>query len=190
MVVVAVPDAPGTNPLAYVTEEARAIGELVPGATVLPPAGTTTTRDMVTNAMAQHQIAHFACHGIADLTNPPASRLLLHDHRTAPLTLHTVTGLHLTDAYLAYLSACSTTDTSPVQADEATHLTAAFHLAGYRNVIGTLWPINDRVAKTIAEDFYRRHADPAEALHHALHRCRANHPERPRLWAAYVHTGA
>jgi tetratricopeptide (TPR) repeat protein len=189
MVVVAVPDTPGTTPLAYVTEEARAISALVPGATLLPPAGTTTTRDMVMKAMEQHQIVHFACHGIADLTNPPASRLLLHDHRTSPLTLHTVTGLRLTDAYLAYLSACSTTDTSPVQADEATHLTAAFHLAGYRNVIGTLWPIDDQVAKMIAEDFHAQHTDPAEALHHALHRYRANHRERPRLWAAYVHTG-
>lgn len=190
MVVVAVPDAQRMSPIPHVAEEARAISELVPDATVLPPAGTRTTRDMVTTAMRQHQIAHFACHGIADLTNPPASRLILHDHRTDPLTLHTISGLRLTDAYLAYLSACSTTDTNPAQADETTHLTAAFHLAGYRNVVGTLWQIDDQVAKTIAVDFHAQHADPAQALHNALRRCRTEHRERPHLWAAYVHTGA
>ncbi|WP_216651350.1 CHAT domain-containing protein [Actinomadura litoris] len=35
-------------------------------------------------------------------------------------------------------------------ADEAIHLAAAFQLAGYRGVIGTLWPVADRPAVRFA----------------------------------------
>jgi hypothetical protein len=85
----------------------------------------------------QRPSRHFACHGLWDWANPAASRLLLTDHDSAPLTVTALMRLHLADADLAYLSACSTTLTSQALADEAVHLTAAVHLAGYRQVIGT-----------------------------------------------------
>ena len=79
------------------------------------------------------------------------------------------------------------------------HLTAAFQLAGYRSVIGTLWPVNDRAAMTIAEDFYTRllrtgtagpdPADAAAALHHAVRAHRARRPALPTQWAAHLHHG-
>lgn len=197
MMIVAVPDAPEAVELTGVAKEARLVHELVPSASMLPPHGDTTTREDVLEALPRHQIAHFACHGIVDLTNPAASRLLLHDHLTHPLSLHMITRLRLTEAHLAYLSACSTTDTS--QADEATHLTAAFQLAGYRNVIGTLWPINDRLATAIATSVYTqltRHTtvpdatQTAQALHDTIHRYRDRYPASPTVWAAHTHTGA
>jgi CHAT domain-containing protein len=154
----------------------------------------------VIELLRQHGIVHLACHGYANLRDPSASRLLLHDHATDPLTLHTITRLNLQHAQLAYLSACSTTDTNQEQADEATHLTAAFQLAGYRNVIGTLWPINDRTAISVATDFYaeltaNRTTPPApgqaaQALHQAVRKLRDTTPALPSRWAAYIHSGA
>jgi hypothetical protein len=198
--VVAVPDAPGSAPLDGAAQEASLVREYIPGATVLPAGGATASRDAVTEALRQHGIVHFACHGYANLRDPSASRLLLHDHVTSPLTLHAITRLNLRRSQLAYLSACSTTDTNQEQADEATHLTAAFQLAGYRNVIGTLWPINDQTAITVARDFYAdltanrtKPPDPAlaaQALHHAVRKLRDTTPALPTRWAAYIHSGA
>jgi hypothetical protein len=197
--VVAVPDAPHTSALAGVTAEVDRLRELVPGLSVLPAPGDTTTRDAVLAALPGHSIAHFACHGLADWNNPTASRLILHDHHTHPLTLDHITALHLTGAQLAYLSACSTTDTNLDHTDEATHLTAAFHLAGYQAVIGTLWPVNDTAAATITTAFYQRLThngttppdvtQTAHALHHATRAHRDAKPQLPDHWAAHIHTG-
>jgi CHAT domain-containing protein len=157
-------------------------------------------RENVVELLREHGIVHFACHGYADLNNPSASRLLLPDHTTDPLTLHAITRLKLNGAQLAYLSACSTTETNQEQADEATHLTAAFQLAGYRNVVGTLWPINDQAALKAARAFYEaltaggtKPPDPddaALALHHAVRTMRTGKPALPSRWAAYLHSGA
>lgn len=67
-----------------------------------------------------------------------------------------ISRLRLRDVHLAYLSACSTTRTRPELADEAIHITGAFLLAGYRHVVGTLWPVVDRVCTQIAGTFYTR----------------------------------
>ncbi|HEY9328259.1 MAG TPA: CHAT domain-containing protein [Streptomyces sp.] len=197
--VIAVPDAPDCPPLDGAVQEAEIVRDFIPGTAVLPAPGAVTDRDTVIEALPRHGIVHLACHGYADLRDPSASRLLLHDHAANPLTLHAMTRLDLRHAQLAYLSACSTTHTREDQADEATHLTAAFQLAGYRSVIGTLWPINDRTAITVARDFYTnltanrtKPVDPgmaAEALHHAVRNLRDKTPALPSRWAAYIHSG-
>jgi CHAT domain-containing protein len=74
-----------------------------------------------------------------------------------------------------------------------------FQLAGYRSVIGTLWPINDRTATEVTRDVYRgltnngtTPPDPtrtAEALHEAIQRQRDQATALPTRWAAYIHTG-
>ena len=191
--IVPVPDFPGA-PLPGVTEEATSIAALIPGARLLE----RPTRAAVLKSLPEHRIAHFACHGKADWAEPSRSSLILADHHTEPLTLADVTALNLT-ADLAYLSACSTSVTAPRLADESLHMTAAFQLAGYRNVIGTLWSVNDKAAARIATDFYAHLTaqgtgapqtdHSARALHHAVRALRAHHPDTPTLWSAHTHTG-
>ncbi|MCP3803506.1 CHAT domain-containing protein [Allokutzneria sp. A3M-2-11 16] len=189
MLIVAVPDAPDSPPLVGVTREAELLQELFPNAVRLPH----PTHDDVAEALGRHRIAHLACHGVADLSAPAESRLLLHDHLDRPLSVATIARLRLEHCELAYLSACSTTDTTRWHADEATHITTAFQLAGYRSVIGTLWPINDHAATVVAADFYTRLAGDtdvaATALHHTIRRHRDRYPRLPTQWAAYLHTG-
>ena len=141
---------------------------------------------------------HFACHGYANWADPGASILILPGDRAPPLTVADISAVNLTGS-LAYLSACDTSVTSPNLADEAIHITGAFHLAGYAHVIGTLWPVDDTTARDLASDIYRQltrdgstppdagHA--AHALHHATRRLRDQHPDKPALWAAHTHTG-
>ncbi|GAA0248823.1 hypothetical protein GCM10010492_55950 [Saccharothrix mutabilis subsp. mutabilis] len=174
--------------------EAEAIRRLVPDARLL----RTPTRDAVLEALPGHHIAHFACHGHADRADPSRSRLVLADHATNPLTVTEVAALRLS-ADLAYLSACDTSVTAPELADESVHITGAFHLAGYRHVVGTLWPIDDTTAAELATEFYTRLTDggtappeparSASALHEATRTLRARHPGTPTAWAAYTHTG-
>jgi hypothetical protein len=194
--IIAVPDAPNATALPGVQAEVDLLRPLLPGAVVLT--GPQATHDTVLADLPRHPAAHFACHGISDWSDPDASHLLLHDHETQPLTIGHISRLDLPGAELAYLSACNTSDASPRLLDEAVHITAAFQLAGYRNVIGTLWPVEDRAASSIATEFYNQLTDggrhqpntdnAACALHHAIRAFRAAH-RSPARWAAHIHVG-
>jgi CHAT domain-containing protein len=147
-------------------------------------------------ALPEAAIAHFACHASSDPADASASRLLLHD---GPLDIIEISQLELGHAELAYLSACATARGSIGLADEAIHIASAFQLAGYAQVVGTLWEIGDRMAARVAAEFHRELAgtvhDPvrpagAHALHAVIRRLRAELPTQPWVWAAYLHAGA
>jgi CHAT domain-containing protein len=97
----------------------------------------------------------------------------------------------------AYLSACETASVNRLP-DESIHVASAFHVAGYRQVVGTLWPTSDRVAARMATTFYTAmtgagtRADAgrcAQALHEATRQQRRRWPHQPTLWAGYIHVG-
>ncbi|MFF7379253.1 CHAT domain-containing protein [Streptomyces massasporeus] len=101
-------------------------------------------------------------------------------------------GLRLREADLAHLSACSTGVTAHRLADEFVHITAAFQLCGYRQVVGTLWPVTDAAAEAPAGAFHGRRAaglPGGAALTEALLDLRDRCPAAPTRWAAHVHTG-
>ncbi|MFF0472971.1 CHAT domain-containing protein [Streptomyces sp. NPDC004284] len=187
--VVAVPATPDRRDLPAAEEEARAVHRRHPDARlVIGPDATTPT---VLEALAHCSWAHFACHGAQDVAEPSRAALILHD---GPLTLRDIVGLRLPHAELAFLSACETSRGGVVLADEAISFAAALQLAGFRDVLGTLWSIDDSLAPVVAdlvyEDLSRRSApDPASALHAALRTARARHPQAVVNWASYVHVG-
>ncbi|WP_157620818.1 CHAT domain-containing protein [Saccharothrix sp. NRRL B-16348] len=43
----------------------------------------------------------------------------------------------------------------PAMAEKSINLASAFHLAGFKHVIASLWPLNDAVAADAARHFYR-----------------------------------
>jgi len=192
--VVVASDVPGTPRLPGASRESQILAKFIPTAATL----WRPTRNAVMAALPAAQVAHFACHGCADNANPRASQLVLYDYDTSPLTVADIGSLRLASE-LAYLSACDSAVTSLGLADEAVHLAGAFHLAGYQNVVGTLWPVGDRTAGMIAEDFYRQltrggTAPPdtsltSFALHSATRRLRDRFPGHPGHWAGYIHTG-
>ncbi|MEU6765498.1 CHAT domain-containing tetratricopeptide repeat protein [Streptomyces sp. NPDC046853] len=205
--IVAMPTTPGLSPLPYALDEARRIQALLPNPVqlterahddpCLAPDDDTPTTATVLAALPECAIAHFACHGASNRNDPSQSLLLLHDHTTTPLTVSTLAQTNTDHADLAYLSACSTADPGYLL-DEAIHLTSAFQLAGFPRVVGTLWPIDDRLSAEIAESFYT-HLRPsgtlapdqaAAALHHTIRAVRDRFPSMPSLWAAYLHAGA
>ncbi|QBI53036.1 CHAT domain protein [Streptomonospora litoralis] len=215
------PGLPGGQTLPHVADEADAARRHLPDSTVLrTPAfdadadaddvdpSMLPTAERVLQRLPSCAIAHFACHGTSDPTDPSQSRLLLYDHARNPLTVTSLGPLRLEGARLAYLSACSTAAIKTGDLiDEAIHVASAFQLAGFPHVVGTLWEINDRIAVTVADRFYTHLRDPdgnldpgraACALHATVREVRdgADLPEGydrtavPSLWAAYLHTGA
>jgi len=174
------------------------VSRLIPRSKILTAA--YATRENVLAALPHYRIAHLSCHGISDLRNPASSRLLLHGHADRPLTVASLAALRLTGAELAFLSSCSTSGTSQNLIDEAVHITAAFQLAGYQNVIGTLWPVLDEAASRITEQFYTRMTNAgagetrsvgaARILHDATRDLRNQYPHSPTDWAGFVHAGA
>lgn len=191
---VAVPRAPGARELPGALDELAVLRNRLPH----PPeemTGAQAGRDAVLAALPAHPWAHFACHAFSDLDNPSAGQLLVHDHDTNPLTVGQVGRLTLHDAEFAYLSACSTGRSSMRLADEAIHLASAFQLAGYRQVVATLWPITDRHAVRLADWIYAGIAangvgSAALAVHQATRQLRQRWPDHPTLWAAHIHAGA
>ncbi|MFI6169410.1 CHAT domain-containing protein [Nocardia sp. NPDC051052] len=135
---------------------------------------------------------HFACHAYADLTTPSLSGLLLQD---GTLTVTDISRLRLDGAELAYLSACSTAHRGWDHVEESIHLASAFHLAGFRHVVASLWPLDDAVAAQAATDFYRHLPPPADAtetadvLNRVTRELRERFPNRPDMWASLIHSG-
>ncbi|GAA0942944.1 CHAT domain-containing protein [Actinocorallia libanotica] len=150
-----------------------------------------TAVEGVLEALASADIAHFACRATSDPARPSRSRLLL---AGGELTVGDLGRMRRTPARLAYLSACATAHVAVDElADEAVHVASAFQLAGFRGVIGTLWPIADGAAAALAADCYERLArnwdDPAFAVHEAVRRRREAAPLLVRDWAGLVHVG-
>ncbi|RBR14477.1 uncharacterized protein FIESC28_07713 [Fusarium coffeatum] len=121
------------------------------------------------------KILHFAGHG-ESRRDPSQSCLLLEDWKTDPLTVDDLreSWLQEKQAFLAYLSACSTgSNQGKGLADEAIHLVSAFQLAGFRHVVGTLWEVSDPHCVDVATVLYQTLCDEGmtdEAVSLGLHR--------------------
>jgi len=194
ILVVAMPTTPGAGSLPFAGYEADLLGQRFPGRT-RTLTGTGATYATVIQALARARLVHFACHGTADLANPSASYLSLYDHERRPLTVSDVARLRLEHADLAFLSACSTARPGTRLTDEAIHLASAFQLAGYRHVIGTLWPVIDSAAAKVSKGIYSDLAGAgttdasAAALHTITRELRDQQLDAPSAWASHIHSG-
>ncbi|MFC9609027.1 CHAT domain-containing protein [Streptomyces niveus] len=186
--IAAVPEAPGYRHLHRAAEEARHVARLFPDGRLLLDGAAH--RDALEEGLRAHPATfHFSGHGVADPVAPSAGRLLAAD---GPLTVADIAALDLPDAHLAYLSACATAHAGLRLPDEALHLTSAVQMAGYRHVVGTLWPVDDTESLKRVRAFYehsRWSTDPALALHDTIVTARDTHPLAPSHWAGHVHSG-
>jgi hypothetical protein len=195
--VVAVPGPAGAPHLRNVRAEADEIASRYPGGRSL--VGRAAGRDQVLASLPGAGWVHFACHGYSDVADPSRGHLALHE---SELSVREVTGLDLSHAEFALLSACATARGGTALPDESIHLTAAFHLAGYRHVVGTLWPVADDVARAVTRGLYgtlgpdrrpggrAQFAAAARALHRTVQDQRRRWPGTPSLWTSWIHIGA
>ncbi|MFI5955299.1 CHAT domain-containing protein [Cryptosporangium sp. NPDC051539] len=191
ILVVALPDTPGSPRLAGVIGERTLIRELLPDRHTLLEGPDATTANVL-DALPSHRWVHFGCHGQQDPADPSGGMLALHDGGlTIPALGRRLGG---TTGELAVLSACQTATGGLALSDEAISVAAAMQFAGWRQVIGTLWTVRDTSAVAISRDLYRALAtdqrldvdQAARALHASVRRRR----ERIPHWIHFVHIGA
>ncbi|MFD4026214.1 CHAT domain-containing protein [Streptomyces sp. NPDC058576] len=191
--IVALAETPGAAPLPGVAQEVALLRGLFPEGRLL--AGSEATVEAVGRALEAHPWVHFSCHGVSELLDPSRSGLILYDGR---LTVSDAAAQRPGNPELAVLSACSAAQGGIRLSDEAVQLAASFQLAGYPHVIGTLWPVADKLATQLTEEFYAslaadldrgRPIDPATALHRPVRALRDRYAQAPHLWAAHIHTG-
>jgi tetratricopeptide (TPR) repeat protein len=194
---------PGANDLPGVEKETEEICTAIQNQHVLRTLAQPSA-DTVLKELKNCKIVHFACHGSSDLSDPSSSFLALQGQSsTVPdrLTVQKISESQLGQAWLAYLSACSTAENRAADlADEALHLASGFQVAGFGHTIASMWPSNDDICAQVARVFYREFITNhgfrrgsravAAALHSAVSEVRTQHSNHPSLWAQYIHTGA
>ena len=166
--------------------------------------------DIVFDRLPSYDLVHFACHGMVNPQSPFSSGLVLCrdevetsfqvNTRNSILTVEKMTSINTQRSYLAFLSACCTAENVLVDLiDEGIHLASSFQLAGYPQVIASLWEADDALSVAIAETFYRitfteseivGYDDIAYALYDALLAARRICERYPLSWATTVHFGA
>ena len=195
MLLVTMPTTPGENDLSSVTTEANGIKDRFRNLNKVETLDRPSAK-RVLQVLSDYDIVHFACHGVSS-PNPADSHLLLLKElaeEVDKLSVKDIAALKLPAASLDYLSACSTAAcTSLDLIDEVTHIASAFQIAGFRHVVGTLWPSYDEACQQMAVSFYAALSqgdDVAVSYRTAIMELMKQKPLNPLHWAPFIHFGA
>ncbi|KAG2092401.1 CHAT domain-containing protein [Suillus cothurnatus] len=147
------PGAGKGKALLAVDSELKLVHKLVPAAAKrITISGDTATRAGALKALEENTWVHLACHGKQDPTQPYNSHFVMRDKH---LTLLDIMEKDIPHAEFAFLSTCHTAVGDEETPDEVIHLAAGLQFSGFKSVIGTLWEVNDAVAKHVVEAFYK-----------------------------------
>ncbi|KAG1803022.1 CHAT domain-containing protein [Suillus subaureus] len=191
---------PGTGKgkaLLAVDSELELVNKLVPAiANRSTISGDAATRAGALKALEENTWVHLACHGKQDPVQPYNSHFVMRDEH---LTLLDIMEKHVPHAEFAFLSACHTAVGDKETPDEVIHLAAGLQFSGFKSIIGTLWEVDDSVAKHVVKAFYENLFDGLEeggvmdctkaawALNRATHAVKTKVPLEQRM--VFVHIG-
>jgi CHAT domain-containing protein len=191
--------APLTDRLIASRDEAEAVARALRPAAIL--LGTRASERAVRLALGSGGLVHLATHADLSPRTPLFSGIELAPSGDRPdsdgrLDLHEILGLRIGSS-LVFLSGCETAlgasvTTDFVPGEDYATLARAFLYAGARNVIATLWRVEDQGAAEFATRFYRHYpaSPPPEALALAQRDMLADVRYRmPYYWAGYVLNG-
>jgi hypothetical protein len=190
------PGAGKGKALLAVDSELELVHKLVPAtASRTTISGDAATRAGALEALEENTWVHLACHGKQDPAQPYHSHFVMRDER---LTLLDIMERDIPHAEFAFLSACHTAVGDKKTPDEVIHLAAGLQFSGFKSVVGTLWEVDDSVAKHVVEAFYKYMFHPKEegvmdctkaawALNCATHAVKTKVPLEQRM--VFVHIG-
>ncbi|GAA0247322.1 hypothetical protein GCM10010492_53700 [Saccharothrix mutabilis subsp. mutabilis] len=145
--------------------------------------------------MADADVLHLACHGLAFPEHPDFAALHLAGpiHRPQVLWYADLARLRL-NARLVVLASCHAGTGRVLPGEEYVGFPGAFLAAGARAVVAPLWAVDDRVTAAFMDHFHRAFAhtgDSAAALRDARSRLRSDPlTADPRHWAGFRIFGA
>lgn len=170
------PQPEETPPLPGAKDEAAAISTLISqtlqGRVSTYIGEAATLSNVVDMLRGQHSTlthVHFACHGVAELSKPLTSGVLLaYGTRLAVYDVLDPAIALLEQLRLVVLSACRTALVGTELPDEAVGLPSAWLQVGAKNVLASLWPVSDKITLVFMTKFYELHLldglEPTEAL--------------------------
>ena len=185
--------------LPYTRDEVLGIGEFFPPDQRQLYLGADAREETVkSEKLDDFRYIHFATHGFLDELHPGRSGILFsrapESKEDGILQTGEIMRLKL-NADIVTLSACSTGLGKLVTGEGVLGLTRAFFYAGARNVVVSLWNVNDSATATLMESFYlnlRRGLPKSEALRQAklsiLHNSQLLW-RHPYFWAGFVLEG-
>jgi len=196
--------APLPASLPSTQEEAAAVGRNVVHSRVV--LGSAAAEPALRDALQRSGIVHVATHGILNPDSPMFSGIDLYSPRDTTarrpdndgrLETHEVLSMNVR-SWLVFLSGCETAlgyswSNAYSRRDDYATLAQAFLFAGARNVVATLWRIEDRGAAEFADRFYTTlgASSPALALAGAQRSFIADaRYSAPYYWAGYVLSGS
>lgn len=145
------------------------------------------------------KIIHLATHGIIDEHNPAYSKLMFtSDSTTAEDGMLHNYEIHQMDlnADLAVLSACRTGFGKLIDGEGLMSMARSFKIAGCKNIMMTLWPVEDRSTSKLMQNFYQnlnKGLDKENALRQAKLEYLDNTNSigsNPFYWAGFVMMGS
>jgi CHAT domain-containing protein len=162
----------------------------------LSGAGQPYARDrMRVRVLREHagqlQLVHLATHSIFHHERFLQSSLQFSDERLTLFELLSDAGLNFQGTRLFYLSSCESGRAQIDAADELQGLVWTLMAAGAEAVMASLWPVDDRAAKSMASIFYREWrpgTSPVNAYPRAVQAVRARYAN-PYYWAPFILCG-
>ena len=190
--------APSDAHLPNASAEVRSIGQIF-GSSSRVVIGKGATKTLFKQVAGDYDYLHLATHGSLNRNAPSLSALELEPDKEddGRLDLYEIAEMKL-HARLITLSACETAlgkgyFTETPGGDEFVGLTRAFLSAGGRNVLASLWEVNDASTRELMVRFYRHllASGGAEALAKAQQELRQSDSRyrHPYYWAAFVMSG-
>jgi CHAT domain-containing protein/tetratricopeptide (TPR) repeat protein len=172
------------GPLPYARQEIRRVAQLFPG-TARIYLGEEATEERAKTIGRGVRIVHFATHSVVDERSPLDSAVVL----SLPERLvagrdngllqawEIFDGVRL-DADLVVLSSCESGLGHELAGEGLIGLTRAFHYAGARSVMASLWKVSDRLTGELMVRFYR-HLAAGQPKDVALQRAQREMIEQP-----------
>jgi len=194
---------PGLSALPDSKVEIAAIGSLFHqrGLSTWVVSGQFSGKEYFKTEACRGRIVHLATHFVRDETDPQRQGFLFWGYdpsgkKNRPengiLTAEEITKLQL-QADLIVLNACSSGIEQVKSGDTVSPIPCVFFMAGAKNILSTLWSVNDKLAGQFMISFYRHWLSGksySEALREVkLHMISYPETAMPTIWAPYVLTG-
>jgi CHAT domain-containing protein len=170
--------------------------------------GDQATRDRFLSDAPRYRVLHVATHAFVLDRSCGDGNPLLHsglvfaganrDRGASIVTAQQIASLDLSGVEWAVLSACNTGTGVLIDGEGVLGLERAFRIAGARNVVMTLWPVDDRITARFMHHLYgkrlEQHASTAESVWQSTRallaeRRAAGRSTHPWYWSGFVGSG-